>query len=119
MQILFAGVIFSLPAAARPLSYGTITRWTVEALGITADLGALEEKGVTCVEFEEERFAQALDEPETPCREGQIRLPVRYEFSLDYDAGPGALVLHWGVLAFFFVACGALTWWVQRRKDVI
>ena len=119
MQILFAGVIFSLPAAARPLSYGTITRWTVEALGITADLGALEEKGVSCVEFEEERFAQALDEPETPCREGQIRLPVRYEFSLDYDAGPGALVLHWGVLAFFFVACGALTWWVQRRKDVI
>jgi ABC-type multidrug transport system ATPase subunit len=38
IQITFAGVIFDLPGAAKSLSSITLTRWTMEGLGTTADL---------------------------------------------------------------------------------
>ena len=38
LQILFAGVLFELPGMASNLSKITLTRWTTEALGVSADL---------------------------------------------------------------------------------
>jgi hypothetical protein len=38
LQILFAGVLFELPGVASNLSKVTLTRWTTEALGISADM---------------------------------------------------------------------------------
>ncbi len=46
-QILFAGTIFKLPGVAKSLSYLTITRWTIEALGISVDLNRLNDLSQT------------------------------------------------------------------------
>jgi ABC-type multidrug transport system ATPase subunit/pSer/pThr/pTyr-binding forkhead associated (FHA) protein len=40
-QIIFAGVIFELPPATKNLSYLTLSRWTVEGLGVSADIDGL------------------------------------------------------------------------------
>ena len=53
MQIIFAGAIFEIPAAARPLSYLTTTRWTLEALGSSVDIERLNAQGGGCLEPEQ------------------------------------------------------------------
>lgn len=47
LQITFAGVIFELPGAAKSLSSITLTRWTMQALGSTADLEGLDTLSLT------------------------------------------------------------------------
>lgn len=47
LQITFAGVIFELPGAAKSLSSITLTRWTMQALGATADLQGLDMLSLT------------------------------------------------------------------------
>ncbi len=47
LQITFAGVIFELPGAAKNLSSITLTRWTMQALGATADLEGLDTLSLT------------------------------------------------------------------------
>lgn len=47
LQITFAGVIFELPGAARFLSYGTLTRWTMQAFGASANLEQLDTLSLT------------------------------------------------------------------------
>jgi ABC-type multidrug transport system ATPase subunit/pSer/pThr/pTyr-binding forkhead associated (FHA) protein len=47
LQITFAGVIFDLPGAAKNLSGVTLTRWTMQALGATADLEGLDTLSLT------------------------------------------------------------------------
>ena len=41
VQMIFAGVIFDLPGVANNFSSLTLTRWTMEALGTTADMDTL------------------------------------------------------------------------------
>jgi ABC-type multidrug transport system ATPase subunit/pSer/pThr/pTyr-binding forkhead associated (FHA) protein len=41
-QMIFAGVIFDLPGVANQFSSLTLTRWTMEALGTTADMERLD-----------------------------------------------------------------------------
>ena len=47
LQITFAGVIFELPGAAKSLSSITLTRWTMQALGSTANLEGLDTLSLT------------------------------------------------------------------------
>lgn len=42
LQITFAGVIFDLPGAAKALSSVTLTRWTMQGLGASANLAHLD-----------------------------------------------------------------------------
>jgi ABC-type multidrug transport system ATPase subunit/ABC-type transport system involved in multi-copper enzyme maturation permease subunit len=44
-QIIFSGAIFELSPLTRPLSWLTITRWSLEALGSSVDMTALNELG--------------------------------------------------------------------------
>ena len=46
-QILFAGTIFKLPGPAKSISYLTLTRWTIEALGISVNLEGLNQLSQT------------------------------------------------------------------------
>jgi len=119
VQILFAGAIFDLPTAARPISYLTTTRWTLEALGSTVGMGALKQQGVSCIEFEDEQTRTMMGEPEAPCEEGQMKQAVDYEFNVSYSHTAGHLAVRWLVLAGFALAFGGLTYVAQRRKDVI
>ncbi|UCG23394.1 MAG: FHA domain-containing protein [Chloroflexota bacterium] len=119
IQIIFAGAIFDLPAAAKPISYVTTTRWTLEALGSSADMQALNEKGVTCVEFEDEQMLLMAGEPEAPCIEGQMKQPALSTFNVDYERDVGHLLLRWLALLLFAVIFSSLAGILQRRKDVI
>ncbi len=47
LQITFAGVIFELPDGAKNLSSITLTRWTMQALGASADLEGLDTLSLT------------------------------------------------------------------------
>lgn len=47
LQITFAGVIFDLPGASKGLSAITLTRWTMQALGSSADLEKLDTLSLT------------------------------------------------------------------------
>ena len=46
-QILLTGTIFKLPEAGKPASYAIVTRWSLEALGSTANMEALNEQTQT------------------------------------------------------------------------
>jgi ABC-type multidrug transport system ATPase subunit/pSer/pThr/pTyr-binding forkhead associated (FHA) protein len=119
VQIIFAGAIFELPAAAKPISFLTTTRWTLEALGSTVDMETLRLDGVTCLEPENERQRQMMGPTEAPCKDGQQRLAPPYEFNVIYRHTALNLLSRWLVLlAFSGVFLGA-TYFVQRRKDVI
>lgn len=119
VQILFAGAIFELPGPARPLSYLTTTRWTLEALGSTVDLPDLERRDVSCVAFENEQMRRFFNRADGPCREGQMRQPVVYGFTIDYSHRAGHLLIRWVVLIGFALAFGGLAYGLQRRKDVV
>jgi ABC-type multidrug transport system ATPase subunit len=119
VQILFAGAIFDLPAAARPISYLTTSRWTLEALGSTVDMETLKQQGVSCIEFEDEQTGNMMGESEDPCGEGQMKQAVDYAFNVDYSHTAGHLVTRWVVLVGFALAFGGLTFVTQKQKDVI
>ncbi len=119
VQIIFAGAIFDLPSAAKPISYLTTTRWTLEALGNSVDLEALKQRGVSCIEFEDERMSAMLGEPEDPCEEGQMKQAADYKFNVSYNHTPGHLLARWVILAGSALAFGGLTFVIQKRKDVI
>lgn len=62
VQIIFAGAIFDLPKEAKPISYLTTTRWTLEALGSTVNMELLRSQGVTCLEPEDDTQRQLMGE---------------------------------------------------------
>lgn len=118
-QIIFGGAIFELPAGGDLVSRLTMTRWTLEALGSSVDMPRLETMGASCVEFEDEQTRRMLDKPEPPCTDGQLYLPVPYEFAVDYSSQPGHLLLRWLVLILFIVGFGAAVYHVQKGKDLL
>lgn len=119
VQIIFAGALFELPTAAKPISYLTTTRWTLEALGSTVDVEDLKEDGVTCLEPEDAQQRQMMGGGEAPCEDGQQKLVLPYDFNVIYRHNALHLLSRWvALIAFSGVFLGA-TYFIQRRKDVI
>ena len=114
-QILFAGVIFPLPGASNALSYLTVTRWTIEALGSTADLPRLNDLGRT----ELKRTVEGVDplSGQTVQREVTLRDRLRLRFNVNYGHTPAYVVERWGVLIGFCAVFGWLTALAQRKRD--
>ncbi len=119
VQILFAGAIFKLPEAAVPLSYLTPTRWALEALGSTVDMEYLNELSVTCVEPENEQQRMLIGESTLPCEEGQQKLSPLLDFNVNYQHDPGHLLARWAVLLLLSTVFGIMTFYVQKRKDIM
>ena len=119
MQIIFAGAIFEIPAAARPLSYLTTTRWTLEALGSSVDIERLNAQGGGCLEPEQALPVGLSPAAEGYCDEGQTALPPALTFNVNYDHSPSHLLFTWLVLLGFAAAFMGLTVVAQRRKDVV
>ena len=44
IQLLFSGILFPLKGASEIISYFTVSRWSVEALGNVVDLNGLKHK---------------------------------------------------------------------------
>jgi len=119
MQIIFAGAIFEIPAAARPLSYLTTTRWTLEALGSSVDIERLNAQGGGCLEPEQALPVGLSPAAEGYCDEGQTALPPALTFNVNYDHSLRHLLSAWLILLLFAAVFLGLTTAIQRRKDVV
>lgn len=118
VQLIFAGVIFDVEGkATEPISYSTITRWSLQAMGTTVDLNELAEASIACgngLTLDETSIAfdpltgtintddvQLLETEETVCRSQPIApedLSIPY-----YDSFPRLFSLWMVLLAFQFV----------------
>jgi len=100
-QILFAGLIFPIEGIATPLSWLTISRWTMDALGASVDLNRL------C------NLPNTDDQGSIPpgCTPGFLET----EAAFNHD--PAHLVGRWLVLLIYAAGCMAIAAWVLRRRD--
>jgi ABC-type multidrug transport system ATPase subunit len=92
-QILFAGVIFSLGEGVtlqRLLSWLTISRWSMDAYGATANINEL------------------------PFQPGFGVLPNP---PAEYSHTPGHLLSRWLILLAYMLICLGLTAWLLKRRD--
>ena len=114
-QIMFAGVIFELPGAAKAWSYFTVTRWTVEALGSTVDLPALNDLG----RIQLTQTVEGVDpiSGQTVQRQVTVQDRLRADFIVNYGHTSSYVLERWGVLIAFCVVFGLLTALAQRQRD--
>jgi ABC-type multidrug transport system ATPase subunit len=111
VQIVFSGAIFELSPITQPLSYLTLTRWAVEALGISTNIEGLNQLGQVRVEhvLDTGRGLQTLAKD----------TPATIDFYINYTHNALALVSRWILLAAHTLLWGNLTLWQIRRKDEI
>jgi ABC-type multidrug transport system ATPase subunit/pSer/pThr/pTyr-binding forkhead associated (FHA) protein len=135
-QILLTGTIFKLPDAGKPASYAMVTRWSLEALGSTTDMDALNAKTQT-------RMRKSITVDHTPKPEdlgpafkdlvdkGAVPAPgpqkidktidetmlTPVDLQLRYGHDRGHLIFLWSILAGFAAAFAALTVAVLSWKD--
>lgn len=100
-QILFAGLIFTIEGAATPLSWLTISRWSMDALGTSLDLNSL------C------NLPNTDDRGSVPpgCTPGFLESEAAFTHDL------GHLLSRWAALAIYTLVCLAITAWLLRRRD--
>ncbi|MEN6522565.1 MAG: FHA domain-containing protein [Anaerolineaceae bacterium] len=99
VQIIFSGVLFPLPEVAKPISYLTPTRWTMEALGSTIDMNHLNNMGGILIEEFDEQIESKMD------------------FNINYDRTAGHLWSTWGVLAGFGLVSIILAMFFLKAQD--
>lgn len=111
LQIVFSGAIFELGLLTRPLSYLTITRWSLEALGASTDMQALNDLGQIRVEREVDlgRGTQKVVE--------DVSAPV--DFFVNYSHSALGLLSRWIFLWAHTLLWSALAVWLIKRKDEI
>ena len=113
VQIIFAGVFFELPGAARAISFLTPTRWSVEALGSIIDMPALNALG----QIEVRRTVDTVD----PTTGAKVQRDVVYSdklplaFTIGYEHQAGYLLSRWAVLLIFALLLLIGTAWAQGR----
>ena len=100
-QILFAGLIFAIEGAATPLSWLTISRWSMDALGTSIDLNSL------C------NLPNMDDSGGVPpgCTPGFLEAEAAFTHT------PGHLLSRWAALAIYALVSLAITAWLLRRRD--
>jgi len=126
IQILFAGVIFKLPGVAGQMSVVTLSRWTTEALGVSADLESLNEKSQTRFDPEEtEREVEVEIAPgqtvtkTVPVDPPPVDIESPLEFELNYERSSSHLLFDWSMLVGLSLFLGVCTIFVLKRQDVV
>jgi hypothetical protein len=111
LQIVFSGAIFELPLLTQPISYLTITRWSLEALGASTDMAALNDLGQVRVEREVDigRGTQKVVED----------VPTPVNFFVNYTHSGLALLSRWIFLWAHTLLWSSLAIWLIKRKDEI
>ena len=111
VQIVFSGAIFELSPVAQPLSFLTITRWSLEALGASTDMDALNSLGQVRVEREVDigRGIQKVVED----------VPATVSFYVNYTHSALALFSRWIFLIAHTLLWSSLSVWLIKRKDQI
>ena len=100
-QILFAGLIFKIEGAATPLSWLTISRWSMDALGTGLNLNSL------C------HLPNADDAGTVPsgCTPDFLSTEDAFTHSVEHLLG------RWLILVLYTLVCLGLTAWALRRRD--
>lgn len=111
VQIVFSGAIFELSPLTQPLSYLTITRWSLEALGASTDMDALNNLGQVRVEREVDigRGVQKVVED----------VPATVDFYVNYSRSGVGLLARWIFLWVHTALWSSLAIWLIKRKDEI
>lgn len=91
IQLLFSGILFELKGAGAKIAYATISKWSVESLGSSANLNEL----------------QTRMQQEIPTAE--------HEFQEIFKFAKAHLLQNWAILAGMVVVCGILTTVLLRR----
>ncbi len=110
-QIVFSGAIFELSELTQPLSYLTITRWSLEALGASTDMAGLNNLGQVRVirEVDIGRGIQKVVED----------VPTTLNFYINYSHSAPALLGRWLILGLHTLFWSGLAVWLVKRKDQI
>jgi hypothetical protein len=110
-QIVFSGAIFELSPLTRPLSYLTITRWSLEALGASTDMDRLNELGQVRIERDVEfgRGTQHVVE----------EAPTTLDLTLNYSRSRLAQLARWIFLLVHTLVWSSLAVWQLKRRDEI
>jgi ABC-type multidrug transport system ATPase subunit/pSer/pThr/pTyr-binding forkhead associated (FHA) protein len=100
-QILFAGLIFNVEGLATPLSWLTVSKWSMDALGTSLNLNAL------C------NLPNTDDQGSVPagCTPGFLETEAVFTYT------PAHLLGRWAALLVYAVACLAITAWLLKRRD--
>lgn len=114
LQITFAGVIFELPGVSKGFSAFTLTRWTMQAFGSTANLEQLDTLSLT--RFQPDPIAQNIPMGAGKPEPVEIRTP--YGFTLNYAHNIPNLIGNWFMLAFLSMAFFAATLIALKRQDI-
>ncbi len=91
IQLLFSGILFELKGLGSKIAYVTISKWSVESLGSTADLNSLTTK-----------MQEAVPGAE-------------HEFQKIFESTTTHLVQNYGILAGMLVVCGVVTTIILRN----
>ncbi len=110
IQIVFSGAIFRLVPLTEPLSYLTITRWSLEGLGASTDMDKLN------------NLSQVQIEPEIDFGRGIQRLAPQnvstpVNFFVNYTHTSSALILRWLGLVVHTIAWSIVAMWLLKRQD--
>ena len=109
VQILFPGVLFRMDGLFEILSRLTITRWSLEALGATANITTRNQEAITILHTH-------LTGPNL---DGVRLLPGPSVLSVTYATDAAGLLLRWGVLLLFtlvFLIVAALS--LRRTEEL-
>jgi len=111
VQIVFSGAIFELSPLTQPLSYLTITRWSLEALGASTDMEGLNNLGQVRVEREVD-FGRGIQKVVED-------VPTTVNFYVNYNHNALGLLSRWIFLGIHIVLWSSLAIWLIKRKDEI
>lgn len=98
-QIIFSGVLFKMEGAASKISWLMLSRWSVGAYGALVNVNGM------------------VPAP-TKLPDGSI-MSQPFEINSVYDATWSNLSLNWGILLLHAIIYLTLTWWLQKRKDIL
>lgn len=105
IQLIFSGVLFSVPKFGEALAKLTPTRWAMEGLGASVNIEALNELSKTYIHDADGILIQK--ERKTP-----VTFNINYARSLEH------LLLTWGMQILFVVLFLSLTAVMLRSQDV-
>lgn len=96
-QIIFAGVLFNMENFGKYISWLMLSRWSVGAYGILADVNNL-------VPIAQDAEGNPIDSP--------IKENLMFASTLEN------LALNWGILLLHTIIYLGITFWLQKRKDI-
>ena len=115
VQILFPGVLFAMDGALEVPSRLTLTRWSLEALGGTADMEARDAEGHFVVETVPVNPRTGDPLPGAPLARQAYRTPSA--LSVTYAQSAADMWIRWGVLLGFSALFLFVTWIVLHRDE--